>query len=102
MTVSHIISCIADDNVGYSNSFTFSADGKTIYAINNAQDPENPEKSKMVFAAAEVEEIMADESNKDTNMLKKSIVVIISVLSILSVSGITTAVVMRKKNSKKK
>lgn len=101
-TVPHIIPYTADDHVGYSNSFTFSADGKTMYAINNPQDPKNPEKSKMVFAAAEVEEIIADESNKDTNVLEKSTIVIISVLSILAVAGITTAVVVTKKNSKKK
>lgn len=55
-TVTHIIPYIADDHIGYSNSFTFSEDGKTMYAINNPQKDNNPEKSKMVIAVAELHE----------------------------------------------
>jgi sugar lactone lactonase YvrE len=34
-TVPHIIPYTTTDHVGYSNSFAFSTDGKTMYAINN-------------------------------------------------------------------
>lgn len=55
-TVPHIIPYTATGNAGYSNSFAFSADGKTMYSINNPANPENPEKSKIVVAAAHISE----------------------------------------------
>lgn len=65
MTIPHVIPYTVADHVGYSNAFIFSADGKIMYAINNPQDPRNPEKSKIVFAAVELEENAFDlDSNK--------------------------------------
>lgn len=65
MTIPHVIPYTVADYVGYSNAFTFSADGKIMYAINNPQDPRNLEKSKIVFAAVELEENAFDlDSNK--------------------------------------
>lgn len=96
-TAPHVIPYTADDHVGYSNSFIFSADGKNMYAINNPQDSDNPEKSKMVFAAAEVEEIIGEE-----NTLSESAVIAVIALSVISVAGIITVTVIIKKISKKK
>lgn len=93
----HVIPYTADDHVGYSNSFAFSSDGKTMYAINNPQDPANPEKSKMVFAAADVEEIIT--KNNDTNVFT---IVTVVIIGVLSVAGIITAIAIRKKHKKKK
>lgn len=92
-TVPHVIPYTVEDHVGYSNSFTFSADGKTMYAINNPQDPVNPGKSKMVFASAEVEEITAVNGHKNFTVL------IISIASVLTVV-IVAVVIIKRKNKK--
>ncbi len=54
------------NHIGYSNSFVFSKDGKTIYAINNPQKDENPDKSKMVVAVAELQETTFTQQNNIT------------------------------------
>ena len=91
VTAPHIIPYTTDDHVGYSNSFTFSADGKIIYAINNPQNPDNPEKSKMVFASAGVEEI-TDSSPAG---------VILPITAIIAITGgITVFIIKRKLKNK--
>ncbi len=73
MTIPHVIPYTVADHVGYSNAFTFSSDGKIMYAINNPQDPRNPEKSKIVFAAVELEEnAYNSDENKATDLPPQS------------------------------
>ncbi len=91
VTVPHIIPYTADDHVGYSNSFAFSADGRYMYAINNPQNPEKCEKSKMVFAVTDFEESMTsidiDEIKQNYTPLTIGIVsgasVVITVLTVI-------------------
>lgn len=82
-TTPHLIPYTTADHVGYSNSFTFSKDGKTMYAINNPQNPENPEKSKMVIAVAEISELSFIQENQTTILivLVAAMVVIVLVTS---------------------
>jgi hypothetical protein len=93
-TVPHIIPYIPADHVGYSNSFTFSEDGKTMYAINNPQKDNNPEKSKMVVAVAELQEITHSKQN--------SLTIAILIISLVVPLGaiITVVIVIKKKKSK--
>ena len=79
-TVPHIIPYTSDDHVGYSNSFAFSEDGKTMYAINNPQKDGNPEKSKMAVAVAELNETSETMSNTTIIILIISIVVLAGVV----------------------
>lgn len=52
-TVNHLISYDATlDHVGYSNCIVASADGRTVYAMNNPTDSSLNGKSKIVFAKA--------------------------------------------------
>ncbi len=89
-TVPHLIPYEAADHVGYSNSFAFSEDGRTMYAINNPQRDDNPEKSKMVVAVAALHEVTASQTSKAP-------VVIFIVLLIALIGGIAAVVVKRKK-----
>ncbi len=81
-TVPHIIPYTAAEHVGYSNSFSFSEDGKTIYAINNPQSPENPEKSKMVIAVAEINETDKAASDKIFAFSGIAAIVVVSLTAI--------------------
>ncbi len=93
-TVSHLIPYETADHVGYSNSFAFSKDGKTMYAINNPQNPNNPEKSKMVVAVAELTETTFTQQNNT--------VIIIAILVALTLPGaiIITVICLKKKRNK--
>ncbi len=93
-TIPHIIPYETADHVGYSNSFAFSKDGKTIYAINNPQRDDNPEKSKIVIAVAEVQETTFTQQNNTT-------IVIFIVLIIVLLGAITTLVIFLKKKKNK-
>lgn len=89
-TVPHIIPYTSDDHVGYSNSFAFSKDGKTMYAINNPQKDNNPEKSKMVVAVAELQETTHTQPNT-------TVILIISIIVLLgAVVGIVITVKKKK------
>ncbi len=93
--VPHIIPYETADHVGYSNSFTFSQDGKTMYAINNPQRDDNPDKSKMVIAVAELQETTFTKQN---NML----IVILIILFIVVLLGAITSIriyLKKKKNN---
>ncbi len=90
--VPHIIPYTPDDHVGYSNSFAFSKDGKTMYAINNPQKDDNPGKSKMVVAVAELQEVT--RTQPDT-------AVIILIISGIVLSGAAAAVGIALKRKKR-
>ncbi len=89
-TVPHIIPYEAADHVGYSNSFAFSEDGRTMYAINNPGRDDNPEKSKMVIAVANLQEVTASKTSKAP-------VVIFVVFLICLIGGIAAVIVRKKK-----
>ncbi len=93
-TVPHIIPYTSDDHVGYSNSFAFSDDGKTMYAINNPQNDNNPEKSKMVVAVAELQEITHPKQNDI------AIVILIILIVVLLGVIITVVTIIKKKKNK--
>ncbi len=93
-TVPHIIPYTSADHVGYSNSFAFSKDGKTMYAINNPQKDNNPEKSKMVVVAAELQETTLTPQNSTI------IVILISLIVVLPGTVITVVNVIKKKKNK--
>ena len=98
VTIPHPIPYTQDDHVGYSNSFAFSEDGKYMYSINNPQNPENTEKSKMVFAMTDFESTMASidiESMKINNTA-----IITGVISASAVILIASAVIIIKKKKK--
>ncbi len=90
-TVPHLIPYTSGDHVGYSNSFAFSKDGKTMYAINNPQRDDNPEKSKMVVAVAELQETTFTQQNNTT------IVILIILIIVLLGAIITIGIVIKKK-----
>lgn len=92
-TVPHIIPYETSDHVGYSNSFAFSEDGKTIYAINNPQRDDNPEKSKMVVAVAELKKTTFTNPNN-------TIIVILIVSVIILGVIITVGISIKRKKSK--
>ncbi len=94
-TVPHIIPYTPDDHVGYSNSFALSKDGKTMYAINNPQRDDNPEKSKMVVAVAELQETIFTQQNNTT------IITIISIIIVVLLGVFATMVICLKKNKNK-
>lgn len=89
-TVPHMIPYEAADHVGYSNSFAFSEDGKTMYAINNPQKEDNPEKSKMVIAVAELQETTTPQPNTETIVI--AVIIIVTLLC-----SIVVFVIKRKK-----
>lgn len=91
-TVPHLIPYENADHVGYSNSFVFSKDGKTMYAINNPQRDDNPDKSKMVVTVAELQETTFTNQNTTT-------IVIVVILIIVLLGGIVAIVVKRKKKA---
>ncbi len=93
-TIPHIIPYTSDDHVGYSNSFAFSKDGKTMYAINNPQKDNNPEKSKIVVAVAELQETTFTQQNNTT-----IVILIISIIVLLGVI-ICVGIVIKKKKAK--
>ena len=97
VTISHPIPYTQDDHVGYSNSFTFSEDGRYMYSINNPQIPDNTEKSKMVFALTDFEESMA---SIDIESAKQNYTPLIIIL--ISASAVITTVIivicLKKKN----
>ncbi len=93
-TVPHLIPYETADHVGYSNSFAFSKDGKTIYAINNPQRDDNSEKSKMVIAVAELQETTFTQQNNTT------IIAIISIIIVVLLCAITSIIIRLKKKKK--
>ncbi len=93
-TVPHLTPYETADHVGYSNSFAFSKDGKIIYAINNPQRDDNPDKSKMVVAVAELRETTFTQQNN--TLIITSIIFIIVIL----LGAITTLVFGLKKKKK--
>lgn len=94
-TVSHLIPYETADHVGYSNSFTISKDGKTMYAINNPQNPDNTEKSKMVVAVAELHETTFTQQNNTI------IIITISTAVVLLCAVIILGIYFKKKQNKK-
>lgn len=92
-TTPHIIPYTPADHVGYSNSFAFSEDGKTMYAINNPQRNDNPEKSKMVVTVAELQET----SFTNQNNVGFALFIIIAVVLL---GGIVGVVIMVKKKKR--
>ncbi len=86
-TIPHIIPYTSADHVGYSNSFAFSKDGKTMYAINNPRRDDYPEKSKMVIAVAELSETTFTQQN-DT-------VIIIALCLAVTFTGAVIVTVLR-------
>lgn len=98
VTISHPIPYTQDDHVGYSNSFAFSEDGKYMYSINNPQNPENTEKSKMVFAMTDFESTMA--SIDIDSMKTNNTAIIICIISVSAVILIASAVIIIKKKKK--
>ncbi len=94
-TIPHLIPYTPDDHVGYSNSFVFSKDGKTMYATNNPQRDDNPDKSKMVVAVAELKETTFTQQNNTT------IVICIIFIFIVLLGVITTLAIFLKKKKKK-
>ncbi len=91
-TVPHIIPYENADHVGYSNSFAFSEDGKTMCAINNPQRDDNPDKSKIVVAVAELQEATTTQPST------VNIVILIVSVIILGVI-ITIGILIKKKKS---
>lgn len=92
-TVPHLIPYETADHVGYSNSFAFSKDGKTMYAINNPQRDDNPEKSEMVVAVAELQKTTFTQQNN-------TLIIIVIVFIILLLVAITTLAICIKKKKK--
>ncbi len=92
-TVSHLIPYETADHIGYSNSFAFSKDGKTMYAINNPQRDDNSEKSKMVIAVAELQEITFTQQN---NIL----IIVIGFIIVLLGAIIALAICIKKNKNK--
>ncbi len=90
-TIPHIIPYTTADHVGYSNSFAFSKDGKTMYAINNPQRDDNPDKSKMVVAVAELHETTFTQQNNT------AIVILTILIVILLATIITLGILIKKK-----
>ncbi len=96
VTIPHPIPYTQNDHVGYSNSFVFSEDGKYMYAINNPQNPENPDKSKMVFAFVNFEESMV--SVDIDSMKTNNTAIIIGIISALTVvTAVLITVIIKKK-----
>ncbi len=93
-TVPHIIPYTAFNHVGYSNSFTFSKDGKTMYAINNPQRDDNPDKSKMVVAVAELKETTFTQQNN-------TLIIIVIFFIIVLLGAITTLLIYLKRKTNK-
>ncbi len=93
-TIPNLIPYEAADHVGYSNSFAFSKDGKTMYAINNPQSDDNPDKSKMSVAVAELQETTFTQQN---NTIIITAIILIIVLS----AAITTLRIFTKKKKNK-
>lgn len=91
-TVPHLIPYETADHVGYSNSFAFSKDGKTIYAINNPQRENNSDKSKMVVAVAELQETVFTQQNNT--------LIIIAIVGTIVLLGAITALVINLKKKK--
>ncbi len=95
VTIPHPIPYTADDHVGYSNSFTFSEDGKTMYLINNPLNADTPEKSKMVFAKINFEDEIAaidiDAMKQDYTSL------IIGTISAFVVISAVSVIIIRKR-----
>lgn len=89
-TVPHLIPYETADHVGYSNSFAFSKDGKTMYAINNPQNPDNTEKAKMVVAVAELQETTFTRQNNTT-------IIILIVFVVLLCTIVTLVICLKKK-----
>ncbi len=92
-TVPHLIPYEAADHVGYSNSFAFSKDGKTMYAINNPQRDDNPDKSKIVVAVAELQETTFTQQNNT--------IIILAVFIVILLGAITALVIYLKKKKNK-
>lgn len=90
-TAPHIIPYIADDHVGYSNSFAFSEDGKTMYSINNPQKDTNTDKSKMVVAVAKLQEA------PHTKQISPVIISIILISAFAVAAAILITVLKKKK-----
>ncbi len=91
-TVPHIIPYTIADHVGYSNSFAFSEDGKTMYSINNPQRDDNPDKSKMVVAVAELQKTTFTNQNNTTIVILIVSVVLLGVI-------ITVGILIKKKKA---
>ena len=90
-TVPHIIPYSSGDHVGYSNSFAFSDNGKTMYAINNPQNDNNPEKSKMVVAVAELHE------TPPANQINPGVIVSIDLITAFIVAAAIITVLKKKR-----
>ena len=98
VTISHPIPYTQDDHVGYSNSFAFSENGKYMYSINNPQNPDTPEKSKMVFAMTDFEASMA---SIDIDSMKiNNTAITTGIISASAVILIAAAVIIIKKKKK--
>ncbi len=93
-TVPHLIPYTPDDHIGYSNSFAFSKDGKTMYAINNPQRDDNPDKAKMVVAVAELQETTFTQQNN-------TVIIAIFVAVILLGAVIILGIYFKKKRGRK-
>ncbi len=96
ITIPHPIPYTADDHVGYSNSFAFSEDGKYMFAINNPLNPENTEKSKMVFALVNFEESI---TSIDIDSMKQNHTpLIIGIVSaVIVISTVSVVILIKKK-----
>ncbi len=96
VTIPHPIPYTQADHVGYSNSFAFSADGKYMYSINNPQNPENTEKSKMVFALVDFEESI---SSIDIDSMKQNHTpLIIGIVSaVIVITAVSVVFLIKKK-----
>lgn len=102
VAVPHMISYTATNNAGYSNSFAFSEDGKDMYLINNPQNPDNNEKSRMVVSTVDFEtslKLFNIEGIRNTAILPVVLVLAGLVLSLI-VIVIVILIIKRKRNKK--
>ncbi len=97
VAISHMISYTAENNVGYSNSFAFSQDGKYMYLINNPQNPENPEKSRMVVVTVDFEKslpLFNIEGIRNSYIMP---IILLSIVGVVCIAIVTIIILLVKK-----
>lgn len=100
VAIPHMISYTAENNVGYSNSFAFSQDGKYMYLINNPQNPENPEKSRMVVATVDFEKslpLFNIEGIRNSYIMP---IILLSIVGVVCIAIVTIIILFVKKKRK--
>lgn len=101
VAIPHIISYTAENNVGYSNSFAFSQDGKYMYLINNPQKLNGSKGSRMVVKTIDFEQSL-HLFNIEGIKNSKIIPIIFASVGIGGIAIITVTIVLIVKWKRKK